>query len=100
MQVGSPVRRRDRLPDGQLVRANPNPKPRQRHYQGQVDAFAVDCPRTAGVYLIPLADVPREEATLRIDPPRNGQSKLNRFAADYAIAKIDVELETGNRRVA
>ncbi len=70
---------------------HPNPKPRQRHYRGQVDAFAVYCPRTADVYLIPIEDVPREEATLRIDPPRNGQSKLIRFASDYAIARVDVQ---------
>ena len=67
---------------------HPNPKPRQRHYVGQVDAFAVYCPRTGDVYLIPIGDLPMEEATLRIDPPRNGQRKLVRFAADYEIANV------------
>lgn len=56
--------------------------------------------RTAAVYVTPIEDVPREAATLRIDPPRNGQSKLIRLAADYAIAKVDVELAPRSRHVA
>ena len=62
--------------------------------------FAVYCPRTGDAYLVPIENVPREEASLRVDPPRNGQSKLIGFAADYAIARLDVELDPGDRRVA
>ena len=79
---------------------HPNPKPRQRHYQGQVDAFAVYCPRTGDVYLIPIEDVPREAASLRVDPPLNGQRKLVRFAADYELASIQVKLKESHRSAA
>ena len=79
---------------------HPNPKPRQRHYRGQVDAFAVYCKHTGDVLLIPIEDVPREAASLRVDPPRNGQSKLIRFAADYEIATVGIELSRQRRRVA
>jgi hypothetical protein len=79
---------------------HPKPKPRQRHYQGQVDAFAVYCPRTGHTILIPIDDVPREEASLRVDPPRNRQSRLIRFAADYEIARVEVTLMPDHRRVA
>jgi hypothetical protein len=79
---------------------HPNPKPRQRHYEGQVDAFAVHCPRTGAVYLIPIEDLPKEAASLRVDPPRNGQRKLIRFAADYEVANVSVVLRTHRHRAA
>src|SRR5215211_6957979 len=67
-----------------------NPLTARRDYQGQVDAFAVYCPETAGVYLVPIADLSvHVEATLRVDPPRNGQRKRIRFGGglrDWADA--------------
>jgi len=61
----------------------------RRDYQGQVDAFAVYCPETAGVYVVPIADLSvHVEAKLRVDPPRNGQRKRIRLAADYEIGRI------------
>jgi PD-(D/E)XK endonuclease len=69
---------------------HPYSKP-SRDYSGQIDYFAVYCPQTSGVYLIPIADLPnRVSATLRIDPPRNNQRRLIRLAADYEIAKVSV----------
>jgi len=66
-----------------------NPLTARRDYQGQVDAFAVYCPETAGVYLVPIADLSvHVEAKLRVDPPRNGQRKRIRLAADYEIGRI------------
>jgi len=36
---------------------HPNPKIRRRSYTGEIDEFAVYCPGTRAVYLIPIADV-------------------------------------------
>jgi hypothetical protein len=69
-----------------------NPQTARRNYVGQIDYFAVYCPETAGVYMVPIEDVPLEAAaTLRVDPPRNNQSKRIRFAADYQIARVTTE---------
>src|SRR6266498_170843 len=70
---------------------HPNPKQASRDYLGEVDYFAVYCPETTGVYLIPIADLPvRVQGALRVDPPRNNQWRRIRFAADYEIAKVSV----------
>ncbi|MFN0154962.1 MAG: group I intron-associated PD-(D/E)XK endonuclease [Gaiella sp.] len=64
----------------------------RRDYQGQIDAFAVYCPETLAVYFVPLADVPvRNVAQLRTAPPKNGQSRRIRYAADYEIARVSSE---------
>ena len=70
---------------------HPNPKPRQRHYRGQVDAFAVYCKEIGGVYLVPIDDVPTVMAHLRVNPTLNGQRKLVREAARYQVASVDVK---------
>ncbi len=68
-----------------------NPANARRDYAGQVDHFAVYCPQTSGVYLIPIADLPnRVSGALRVTPPRNNQRRFIRFAADYEIAKVSV----------
>jgi hypothetical protein len=58
---------------------------RYRSYRGDVDYFGVYCPETRQVYLVPAADVPDRGASLRVDPPGNGQAKGIRWAIDYAI---------------
>ncbi len=69
-----------------------NPETRHRPYQGQIDFFAVYCPETNGVYLVPITDVPgSRQARLRVDPPRNQQRKRIRFAARYEIARVTTE---------
>ena len=69
-----------------------NPQASRRNYEGEVDYFAVYCPETTGVYMVPIDDVPlRAAALLRIDPPRNNQRKRIRFAADYQIARVTTE---------
>ena len=66
-----------------------NPKVVRRDYQGEVDYFAVYCPETSGVYLIPMADLPiRVRGALRVDPPKNGQRKFIRFAKQYEIGRV------------
>jgi hypothetical protein len=68
-----------------------NPATARRDYAGEVDYFAVYCPQTTGVYLIPISDLPvRVQGALRVTPPRNNQRRNIRFAADYEIAKVSV----------
>src|SRR3712207_2918866 len=50
------------------------PRLQSNNYAGQVEFFAVHCPPTAGVYLIPIGDVATKwEARLRLDPAKNSQ---------------------------
>jgi hypothetical protein len=66
-----------------------NPGKARRDYLGQVDYFAVYCPETTGVYLIPIGDLQvRVRGALRVEPSRNGQRRRIRNAADYEIAQI------------
>lgn len=70
---------------------HPNPKVLFRSYKGDVDALAVYCRVTSGVYLIPICDLsPSHEAALRVTPPRNNQRKRVPFAADYLIGVVSV----------
>ena len=63
----------------------------RRDYRGQIDCFAVFCPETAGVYLIPIDDIStRSTAYLRHDPPKNAQRAKIRFAADYEIGRVAI----------
>jgi hypothetical protein len=66
------------------------PKP-PRDYIGDIDAFAVYCPETAGVYVVPIGDVMlRRQGALRVTPPKNNQRRKIRFAASYEIATVRV----------
>jgi len=68
-----------------------NPQTARRDYSGQIEYFAVYCPQTFGVYLVPIDAVPtRNSAALRVTPPRNNQRRFIRYAADYEIAKVSV----------
>jgi PD-(D/E)XK nuclease superfamily protein len=70
---------------------HPNPKIIRRDYLGEIDYFAVYCPETAGVYLVPLQDAAlRTQGSLRVASPRNGQRRRIRSAADYQIAEISI----------
>jgi hypothetical protein len=70
---------------------HPHPAAVRRTYEGEIDFFAVYCPETAGVYLVPIDDVPtRSIARLRVVPTRNGQKRHIRHAADYEIARVPV----------
>ncbi len=56
-----------------------------RSYRGDVDLFGVYCADTEQVYLVPIADVPEKAASLRVVPPKNGQTRGVRWAKDYVI---------------
>jgi hypothetical protein len=67
------------------------PRVSQRDYHGEVDYFAVHCPETSGVYLIPISDLPvKSWAALRVEPARNNQARRIRKAADYEICRVAV----------
>ena len=77
---------------------HPNPSVRNRNYRGQVDAFAVYCPETGDVYLIPIKDIANNwTGSLRVEWPRNGQRMGVRFAADYLVAEVTATGELAGR---
>jgi hypothetical protein len=56
-------------------------------YRGEVDLFAVYCPETDGVYLVPIEEVTTPRVcTLRVTEARNNQMKRVRWAKDYLVA--------------
>jgi hypothetical protein len=66
-----------------------NPASAARDYLGQVEFFAVYCPETSGVYLIPIEDIAsRWTGALRVEPARNGQRRRIRHAYDYEIGRV------------
>jgi hypothetical protein len=67
------------------------PRAAQRDYLGEIEYFAVYCPETKGVYLVPIADVQvRRWGALRVDPPLNFQVRGIRLASKYELAKVAV----------
>jgi PD-(D/E)XK nuclease superfamily protein len=66
-----------------------HPGEARRNYRGQVDYFVVYCSDTSGVYLMPIEDLPlANQASLRVEPPRNGQRLRIRNASDYEIGVV------------
>ena len=64
---------------------------RRPYRKGEVDFFAAYCPATRVIYVVP-AENHGVEGRLRLDPVRNGQSKLVKWAADYAWGRHVDEL--------
>ena len=56
-----------------------------RPYHGQIEYFAVYCPETRGVYLIPVDHTGVSQMTLRLVPTKNKQEKNIRWAKDYEL---------------
>lgn len=56
-----------------------------RHYRGQCDYFAVYCGDLGKAYLVPVDQVGRTRAHLRIELPKNNQEKYVRWAKDYEL---------------
>jgi hypothetical protein len=60
-------------------------------YDGEVDFFAIHCPETDGVYLVPLDDLPvKHQGALRVEKPLNAQRKHIRFAEKCEIGTVAV----------
>jgi hypothetical protein len=71
---------------------HPNPKNRFRHYRGEIDAFAVYCRETAGIYVVPIEDLDtRTDASLRLTPPRNNQRSRVKLASQYLVATVSFD---------
>lgn len=56
-----------------------------RRYDGEIEFFGVYCSEVDSVYLIPIADIAAWQWSLRIDPPKNSQSKKVRWASRYLL---------------
>jgi len=56
-----------------------------RDYVGEVELFLVYCPETDRIYAVPVDEAPVAEGYLRVDPTRNGQERLIRWARDYEL---------------
>jgi PD-(D/E)XK endonuclease len=64
----------------------------RRDYRGEVDSFAVYCPDTGVLYLVPIDDLPTTvEGALRVEPARNGQQRGVRLGAPYEVAQVTVQ---------
>lgn len=55
---------------------------RRRYEFGEVDFFVVCCPTSGELYAVP-AENHGTQGRLRLNPVKNGQAKLVRWAADY-----------------
>ena len=60
----------------------------RRGYRGEADFFGVYCPAINRVYLVPVEDVPVNEARLRLTRPKNNQKAAIRWASDYEIGAV------------
>lgn len=56
-----------------------------RDYRGDADLFAVYTHELRQVHLVPVEAVGRSGANLRLQPPRNNQSKRIRYASDFLL---------------
>lgn len=67
----------------------PTPREIRRDYAGEIDEFAVYCPETQGIYVLAIDDVRTKSAAyLRVDAPRNRQSRGVRRASDFHVATV------------
>ena len=57
----------------------------RKGYVGQVEFFGVYCEALDTKYLVPVAEAPGTHCYLRLTPPKNGQKKGIRWAADYEL---------------
>lgn len=55
----------------------------KKGYEGQADVFAVYSPDLDKVFIVPVSDAPSRSCRLRLEAPKNGQSKGVRMASDY-----------------
>ena len=89
MQDGTAEARRSGVRDLEYLCTPQDPRVIRRNYQGEIDLFAVYCPETSGVYLVPIDHVQTQSsARLRVDPSRNNQYRYVRYAAQYEIGRV------------
>jgi hypothetical protein len=66
---------------------------RRRYKDGEVDYFVAYCPANNSLYVVP-AERHGVEGRLRLDPVKNGQTKLVRWAAEYTWERHVEELRS------
>ena len=54
-------------------------------YHGDADLFGVYCPALDKVYLVPVEEVGSTDCRLRIESPKNGQTRGIRLAEQYEV---------------
>lgn len=59
---------------------------KKKGYEGEADLFAIYCPETDKVYIVPV-DKARTEIHLRVEATKNGQTKGVVWAKDYLLKK-------------
>lgn len=57
----------------------------KRSYIGQIDYFGVYCKETGKCYLVPISDLPKRQASLRVELPKSYNGHKIRWAEDYLI---------------
>lgn len=65
---------------------------RRPYKTGEVDYFIAYCPANGNIYAVP-AEKHGCEGRLRLDPVKNGQAKLVRWAADYTWDRHVMDLK-------
>lgn len=50
-----------------------------------IDVFLIFCPQNDCVYGVHIEDAPKSAMTLRVEPPKNGQTKGVNMAEDYKL---------------
>lgn len=70
--------------NAQSIRSNTK-RAIRRCYADEVDLFAVYCPATDGVYVVPIEEATRTVGALRVEPTANGQGRRVRWAAEYEL---------------
>jgi len=55
----------------------------RKTYHGQADIFAVYSPELERIFMVPVSVTGKKSISLRLSPPKNGQQKAIRMAADY-----------------
>ena len=55
----------------------------RKDYRGEVDYFGVFCDELGEVYMVPVDEVGITEVSLRVDPPKNNQTRNVRMAEPY-----------------
>ena len=59
----------------------------RKSYHGDIDMFGVYCPELAECYLVPVELTGRSLMSLRINPPKNNQTKGVNFKDKFRISK-------------
>ena len=82
-----------RLRDGRIVFSTKSVRSNTkevltRSYEGEIDYFAVYCPETESVYMVPSAGIARGYCALRVEPCANGQVKHVNWAAEHELSRF------------